>query len=121
MQGTESNRILPWNQDRRTPQRKPFYERLLRSSAGIVRLYVWIDRLESYGVAACESGLASTSRIRLIASFCILLMRLWLLPSPIRIPYATVIESLRGYTPVYPSNANAVPVHPTVEAFLTSV
>jgi hypothetical protein len=79
--GAESSRVLPWNQDIWTPQRKPFYERLQQSSTGIVRLYVWIDRLESYGLAACESGLASTSRNRLIASCCIWLMRLAVTPS----------------------------------------
>ena len=36
--------LSPWNQDRRTTPRKPFYERLLRFYMDIARLYEWITR-----------------------------------------------------------------------------
>ena len=46
---------------------------------------------------------------------------LWPLPSPIRIPYATVIESLRPIRPYIQATLNAVLVPSTVGAFLTFV
>ncbi|MEA3083501.1 MAG: hypothetical protein QOC89_1198 [Paraburkholderia sp.] len=51
----KASRVLPRYQDSGTTERKPFYERLRQSSAGIVRLYVWITaRRRSSGVGPCR-------------------------------------------------------------------
>src|SRR5271156_2904647 len=56
---TQMKLLSPWNQDRPTSQRKPFYERSLQSYVGIAPLYVWIPRGIREAVVRLERAFSS--------------------------------------------------------------